>query len=69
MKDQTAEILFGGDIPFRRIDLAKAVGVSPLTIDNWKKDPGTIPKRKLDILIRCCRLTDEQILALHGRKA
>lgn len=69
MKDPTAEILFGGKIRINQADLARAVGVAPMTITNWKRNPAKIPKGKLDILIRCNNLTNEEILALHGRKA
>jgi len=69
MKDPTAEILFGGKIRINQADLAKAVGVHRNTIDAWRKRPEQIPKGKLDILIRCNNLTNEEILALHGRKA
>lgn len=68
MKDPTAEIIFGKTIRWRNGDLAKAVGVSPTTITNWQRDPSKIPKGKLDILIKCCRLTNEEILAIHGRR-
>lgn len=69
MKDPTVEILFGDKIRVNQKDLAKAVGVTPMTITNWRRNPASIPKGKLDILIRCCRLTNEEILAMHGRKA
>ena len=69
MKDPTVEILFGEKIRKTQRDLAKAVGVAPKTITNWRRKPSSIPKGKLDILIRCNNLTNEEILAMHGRKA
>lgn len=68
-EDPAVEIIFGKG-PNRRIlaELSKPTGVPQRTLSNWRKDPGKIPKEKLDILIRVCNLTDEQILALHGRR-
>ena len=68
-KDRTAEILFGTGTNRRILaELSKPTGIPQRTLSNWKKDPGKIPKAKLDILIRVCDLTDEEILALHGRR-
>ena len=69
VRDPTREILFGSG-PNRRVlsELAKPLGVSRSCLSNWHKDPGKIPKDKLDILIRVCNLTDEEILKLHGRR-
>jgi len=68
-KDPTREILFGSGANRRILsELAAPLGVSRSCLSNWQKDPGKIPKNKLDILIRVCNLTDEEILALHGRR-
>ena len=69
MKDPTVEILFGEKVRRNQTDIAKAIGVDKSTISRWRRNPAQIPKGKLDILIRCNNLTNEEILALHGRKA
>ena len=68
MRDPT-EIIFGSGINKRsKTALAAAVGVTPRTLYAWSKQPDLIPKGKLDIIIRVCGLSDDEVLELHGRK-
>lgn len=58
----TAEMLFGTKMcPVNTLELSKAVGVSPGTIRNWKKDPNLIPWGKMKIIARIRRLTAEDL--------
>lgn len=60
----TAEtILFGGNINAPvKTRLAKAVGVSDMTISRWSKSADSIPLSKLRALCRIRGLSDRQML-------
>ena len=47
-------------------DLAKRFGRTVRTIQNKRKNPDTIPLRELRILVKCLKMTDEQIIELIG---
>lgn len=58
----TSELLFGTTInTTSTTELAAAVGVSPRTINYWKRDPGKIPLSKFKLIVRARRLSPDDI--------
>lgn len=61
----TAEILFGTKLcPVNKKEMARLVGVTPGTVNNWTKDPGTIPWNKMKLIIRLRGLTAEDLMTM-----
>lgn len=61
----TSELLFGTSINTTSTsNLAAAVGVSPRTINNWKRDPGKIPWEKMKLLVKIRHLSGDDLIRM-----
>lgn len=61
----TAEMLFGTEInTTATVNLAAAVGVTPRTINNWRRDPEKIPWGKMKTIIRIRSLSGDDLIRM-----
>lgn len=61
----TSEILFGTKLcPVNQKEIARMVGVNPSTISRWRKDPGSIPWNKMQLLIRLRGVSADDLMRM-----